>query len=168
MTEKNEAMERFEAGNRHLSESRYEEAMEEFVAAVKADDEFSEAHNNLGLALFYQGLVEEAIAEFRKAFSIEPEFAMAHANLGLALLNGHLTDDAIEELGRAVGMDAGLSEAYYNLGIAYSRKGLINEAITAYESFLENAPEHYNNYIEGVQKIVAQLKLKAADKESTP
>jgi tetratricopeptide (TPR) repeat protein len=162
MTEKNDAMERFETGNSHLNEGCYEEAMEEFMAAIRAEDEFAEAHNNLGLSLFYQGRVEEAIAEFRRALGIEPEFALAHANLGLALLNSQLTDGAIEELGLAVRIDEGLAEAHYNLGIAYSRKGLINEAITAYEAFLENAPEHYSNYVEGVRKIVEQLKLKVS------
>jgi tetratricopeptide (TPR) repeat protein len=162
MTEKNEAMKRFEAGNSHLNENRYEEAIEEFRAAVKADDNFAEAYNNLGLALFYQGRHEEAITEFGNALRIEPEFAMAHANLGLALLNSDLVDEAIEELALAVGMDAGLAEAHYNMGIAYTRKGLINEAIEAYEGFLQHAPDHYNNYVEGVRKIVTQLKLKVA------
>ena len=165
MTENKEAMERFEAGNRHLMESRYEEAMEEFMAAVKADENFAEAHTNLGLSVFYLGRIEEAITEYRIALRIEPEFAMAHANLGLALLNSELTDEAIEELGLAVGIDAGIAEAQYNLGIAYSRKGRIKEAIAAYEAFLEHAPEHYKNYIEGVQKIVEQLKLKVQESQ---
>jgi tetratricopeptide (TPR) repeat protein len=159
MTEKNEAMERFEAGNIHLKESRHEEAMEDFRAAVKADDNFAEAYNNLGLTLFYQSRFEEAIAEFGNALRIEPEFALAHANLGLALLNSELIDDAVKELALAVSMDDELAEASYNLGIAYTRKGLVHEAIGAYESFLQHAPEHYSNYVEGVRKIVDQLKL---------
>jgi tetratricopeptide (TPR) repeat protein len=160
MTENNEAMERFEAGNLHMQESRHEEAMEEFREAVRVNEDFAEAYNNLGLALFYQGRFEEAVAEFRNAFRINPAFAMAHTNLGLAFLNNKLTDEAITEFNLALSLDSDNTEAYYNLGIAYVSQGLINEAIRAYEGFLEHAPEQYGNYIEGVKKILEQLKLK--------
>jgi|WetSurMetagenome_2_1015567.scaffolds.fasta_scaffold00138_26 tetratricopeptide (TPR) repeat protein len=160
MAEKDEAMERFEAGNMHLQESRHKAAMEEYRAAVKANEDFAEAYNNLGLTLFYQDRFDEAIAEYRNALRINPEFAPAHANLGLAFLNGKLTDDAIREFRYALELDADNAEAYYNLGIAYVNKGLIREAIDAYEGFLGHAPERYGNYIAGVRKIVEQLKSK--------
>jgi tetratricopeptide (TPR) repeat protein len=166
MAEKNEAMERFEAGNMCMQESRHEEAMEEYRLAVKANEDFAEAYCNLGLALFYQGRFEDAIAEFLNALRIHPDFAMAHANLGLAFLNNKLADEAISEFNLALGLDSNNADTYYNLGIAYVSKGLINEAIEAYEGFLRHAPEHYSNYIAGVQKIIEQLKLKIAGEGS--
>ena len=163
MAEMDEAMERLEAGNLHMRENRYEEAMEQFREAVKASEDFAEAYNNLGLALFYQGRYEEAVAEFRNALRINPDFAMAHSNLGLTFLNAKKTDEAIAEFRLALGLDPENAEAYYNLGIACLSKGLMNEAVRAYEGFLERASEQYGNYIEGVKKIVAQLKLKIGD-----
>jgi tetratricopeptide (TPR) repeat protein len=162
MSENKEAMERFEAGNKHLNENRLDEALEEYRAALKASADFAEVHNNLGLALFYKSSFDEAIAEYRNAIRIAPDFAMAHANLGLALLNLDRPDEAITELKKAVGLDPELAEAYYNMGIAYNKKGLIPQAIKAYEGFLEHAPDNFNNYVEGVKKIVTQLKLKMA------
>jgi tetratricopeptide (TPR) repeat protein len=102
------------------------------------------------------------VVEYRNAIRIAPDFAMAHANFGLALLNQDRPDEAIAELKKAVRLDPELAEAYYNMGIAYNKKGLIPEAIKAYEGFLQHAPERFGNYVEGVKKIVAQLKLKVA------
>jgi tetratricopeptide (TPR) repeat protein len=162
MSENKEAMERFEAGNSHLKENRLDEAIGEYRAALKANADFAEAYNNLGLALFYKSSFDEAVAEYRNAIRINPDFAMAHANLGLALLNQDRPEKAIVELKKAVRLDPELAEAYYNMGIAYNKKGFIPQAIKAYEGFLEHAPDNFSNYVEGVKKIVTQLKLKIA------
>jgi tetratricopeptide (TPR) repeat protein len=160
--ERDEAFERFEAGNKHLKDNCLDEAMEEFRAAVKANEDFAEAYNNLGLTMFYKSSFDEAIEEFKNAIKIDPEFPMAHANLGLAFLNKDMVDEAIKELTKAVSLDNELPEAYYNLGLAYAKKGVLPDAIAAYEGFLKHASEHFRNYVEGVEKIVAQLKIKIA------
>ena len=162
MPENKEAMERFEAGNSHLHENRLDEAIEEYRTALKANADFAEVYNNIGLALFYKSSFDEAVVEYRNAIRIAPDFAMAHANLGLALLNQDLPDEAIIELKKAVRLDPELAEAYYNMGISYNKKGLIPEAIKAYEGFLKHAADNFSNYVEGVKKIVTQLKLKIA------
>ena len=43
------------------------------------------AHNNLGNALAFQGMLDEAVACYRRALKIKPDYADAHNNLGTAL-----------------------------------------------------------------------------------
>jgi tetratricopeptide (TPR) repeat protein len=162
MTDQNKVVDHFELGNIAMQDNRLDVAIAEFKEALKSNAEFAEAYNNMGLALFNQSRFDEAIEEFRNALRIEPDFSLAHANLGLVLLNKELVDEAIGELTRAINLNPEITEAYYNLGIAYNRKGLVDETIKAYEGFIQHAGENYRNYVEGVQKIVSQLKRKAS------
>ena len=159
MTDQNKVVDHFELGNIAMQDNRLDVAIAEFKEALKSNAEFAEAYNNIGLALFNQSRFDEAIEEFRNALRIEPDFSLAHANLGLVLLNKELVDEAIEELTKAVSLNPEIAETYYNLGIAYNRKGLVDETIKAYEGFIQHAGENYRNYVEGVQKIVSQLKV---------
>src|ERR1700690_435298 len=158
MTDKENVVDHFELGNAALADNKLETAVAELREALKTREDFAEAYNNLGLALFYQSRFDDAVAEFRNALRIEPHFPLAHANLGLALLNKELIKDAIEELSQAVVLNPEIAEAHYNLGIAYTKSGLTTEAIKAYEGFIEHAGDNYRNYVEGVQKIVSQMK----------
>jgi superkiller protein 3 len=158
MTDQNNEVDHFELGNIAMQDNRLDAAIAEFKEALKNNAEFAEAYNNMGLALFNQSRFDEAIEEFRNALHIEQNFPLAHANLGLVLLNKGLVDEAIEELTKAVSLNPEIAEAYYNLGIAYNKKGLVDETIKAYEGFIQHAGENYRNYVEGVQKIVSQLK----------
>jgi superkiller protein 3 len=167
MTDENKVVDHFELGNIAMQDNRHDAAIAEFKEAVKINPEFAEAYNNMGLALFNQSKFDEAIEGFRNALRIDPDFPLAHANLGLVLLNKELVDEAIEELARAVSLNPEIAEAYYNLGIAYNKKGLVDETIKAYEGFIQHAGENYRNYVEGVQKIVSQLKKKATTQISS-
>ncbi|MBF0338828.1 MAG: tetratricopeptide repeat protein, partial [Nitrospirae bacterium] len=51
-----------------------------------------------------------------------------------------------------------LAEAHYNLGNALSDKGLIDEAIEAFENFIRYAPPQYANYVEDIKALIENLK----------
>ena len=54
--------------------------------AIKFKPDYANAHNNLGIALFYAKMTEEAIDYFKEAIRIRPGFAAAQKNLEMALL----------------------------------------------------------------------------------
>jgi len=62
-----------------------EEAVTHLRAALRANPNFVEAHNNLGIALGSQGKIDDAIAEFQLALKLRPEFSDAQKNLTMAL-----------------------------------------------------------------------------------
>ena len=60
---------------------RLQEAIVHFGAALKLDQGFAAAHNNMGLALAEQGHLDEAIIHYTKALEIDPNYETARQNL---------------------------------------------------------------------------------------
>lgn len=161
MSEAQQEQDFFTTGNEHLNAGRFEEALETYDAFLAESPEAAtspEVQNNRGLSLFHLGRLDEAVDSFRAALRLLPDFAIAESNLGLALLNQKQFEAAVAPLQRALQLDPGLIEANYNLGLALYRTGRTVEALAAYEQFVAHAPDAYRNYIEGVEKIIEQLK----------
>src|SRR6516225_2826919 len=59
----------------HLHKKEYDQAIENFRAALKIQPEYPDALDNLGKALEATGKDKEAIADFEKAIKIAPEKA---------------------------------------------------------------------------------------------
>ncbi|KJU82357.1 Serine/threonine protein kinase [Candidatus Magnetobacterium bavaricum] len=123
-----------------------DEAIGEYLKAIKINPEYVIAHSNLGYALEAKGLIDEAIVEYCKAIKINPKFAEAHFNLGNALQDKGLIDEAIKEYLKAIKINPELAYYYNNLGIALKDKGLIDEAIKEYLKAIKINPEFAEAY----------------------
>ena len=78
-------------GRLAFASGRYQEAADEFAAAVAADPKSARALVNLGTALAQLGDLGAAIEKYRQALALDPDQMTAHFNLGSGLV----------ELGRA-------------------------------------------------------------------
>ncbi len=74
---------KYQRGTDLLVAHRYQDAIDEFRAALKWNPDSVEAHNNLGIALASIGRMDEAVDEFNRALAIDPEFEDARRNLGM-------------------------------------------------------------------------------------
>jgi len=64
----------------------YDDAEDEYRAALRANESFEWAHNNLGLMLMnVRGDYDGAEKEFRRAIDLDPTYTWARNNLGLLL-----------------------------------------------------------------------------------
>jgi superkiller protein 3 len=79
------------------------------------DPNYTEAYNNIGLALYKMGRVDEAIIQYQKAVATDPNYAEAYYNLGLALYKMGRVDEAIASAQRAL-----------QLAIAQNNTSLVN------------------------------------------
>ena len=61
---------------------RFDEAIENYRKAIQINPNYSEALNNLGVALADKGRFDEAIENFRKAIQINPNRTETYINLG--------------------------------------------------------------------------------------
>lgn len=68
-----------------LDDGKIDRAITAFRRALRVEETFAEAHNDLGTAYFQKGWHAEAEGCFRKAIALKPDHAIAHANLGAAL-----------------------------------------------------------------------------------
>jgi tetratricopeptide (TPR) repeat protein len=75
--------------------NRFEDAQAAVEASIKADANFSSAHELLGSLLSRKSQMADATREYRRAVELQPDFSRAQLDLGLALAaEGDLTGAA--------------------------------------------------------------------------
>jgi Flp pilus assembly protein TadD len=108
------------------------------------------AHNNLGIALAWEGKIDAAAAEYREALRIKPDYADAHANLGRVLARQSRRDDAVVQYRAALaetvraGDPHGRDLAYAvhgDLGRALAELGRRDEALAELSEAVRLRPE---------------------------
>ena len=105
-------------------------------------------HNNLGVALAYNGRLNEAISHYSNALRLKPEAFEVHNNLGNALAVQGNVDEAIKHYFEALQLEPNYEKAHNNLGNALAGKGMVEEAIEHYSEAIRINPDyaraHYN------------------------
>jgi len=133
----------------------YELAKEQFMQAVKLDDESAEAYNNLGLVCTELGDEEEATEAFKKAIQRNPGLAAVYTNLGYVFYRQGSYEEAIEMYNEALGRNSDNSAAYTNLGNAYYKLNRFEEARESWNKSIEIDPGN-----ERARRYLERLKMK--------
>lgn len=107
----------------------------EFRRVIEMEPNNPSAYDSLGFSLTFQKRHDEAIAMQRRSVELDP--SSKRGDLGLALLAARRFDDAIVELKSGVVLDPNFADTYYYLGIAYMGKGSYQEAVAAWNKYLE-------------------------------
>jgi tetratricopeptide (TPR) repeat protein len=76
-----------------------------FKAALKEDDNFAEAHYNMGLIAESEGNVQDAEKSYRRALQINPKLGHAAQNLAVILVSRGKEDEAVDLLEHAIKND---------------------------------------------------------------
>ena len=71
----------------YQGDDRLTEAVDQYLAAIAADDELPLPHVNLGLALFARDKYEQAAAELERALELDLQNAFAHYALGVLYMD---------------------------------------------------------------------------------
>lgn len=119
---------------------KWDEAINQYQAALKLNPEYTDARLNLGVALFRKGQLNEAIEQYQAALKLRPEYADAHINLGVALFRKGQIDEATEQYQAALKLQPDSVDARVNLGAAFGSKGLTDKAIEQYQIVLKSNP----------------------------
>lgn len=116
-------------------------AVEEYRAAIKADDRLEQAYSNLGLIYIAQNNFDKAKEAFDKALSIKPNRPNSLNGLASVLYKQKRIDEAIELWKKAIKFNPKFSAAYSNLGHAFHEKNDYTEAMDAYVKAVSIAPD---------------------------
>lgn len=143
---------------RLFEKSDFETALAEIAAARRDRPNFAEASAAEGRIYLENSDTDNAIKSFgraiREARSFQPE---AHTGLARALHSRGETEKAIAEFKIALVQLADTEPFVYQmLGEVYEEARRINEAVAAYEKFLQLAPN--NSQASAVRSIIEQLK----------
>jgi tetratricopeptide (TPR) repeat protein len=125
-----------------MTAQRSREEFKQNLEAATLNPADASAHYNLGLIYQQRGQYEEAKASFRRAIEIDPDEMDAHYELGrIAREEGKLAD-AITHFDPVVrsNPDHSQSEIWREIGRAYFQAGQYEDALAAFERFLEKRP----------------------------
>ncbi len=71
-------------GNYRLEDGLFEDAIQQFEAALEKNPEHPGAHLGLAITFLQMGQFEDAIAKFDQVLSLDPQMAVAYADRGIA------------------------------------------------------------------------------------
>ena len=111
-----------------------------YQKVLRLNPNHTDAHNNMGMALYDQGRFDEAVESYQKAVKLEPDFADAHYNLGNALKQTGDLKQAIESYRVSLTINPNDAEVLVNYGNALKDYGNFDQAIEVYTKTLKIEP----------------------------
>ncbi len=129
----------------HLDD--YNKAKDLLLRAISLDAEFSEAHNNLGLAYAKSQEWQNAIESYKKAL-LNPLFQTPEktfCNLGSAYYRAGQYDLAANAFKDALRRNQQFVQAYYGLALYYNKVSRYGDAADAIKRGLQMDPEYAGN-----------------------
>ena len=136
----------FELGKDYYKQNQYGQAVAAFQKVIELDPTYEAAYANLGAAYHRQNNLDLAVTQYQKALELNPDdgevvYNLAAVYIQQAAQGGHpdpeLMSQAIEQLNRALELSPNSAEPYFGLGVAHAALNQPQEAITAFETFLE-------------------------------
>jgi Flp pilus assembly protein TadD len=135
-------------GRALVADGREEEAFQHYLAT--------------GTQFGQGGLPWQAIPVLQEAVNLRTDDAEARHALGSAYMLYPKYDDAIDQFRAALQLDPGKYESWYNLGLSADALDLHDEAIRAYEGFIEHAPPALQQPI-----VRARSRIKALNEDKS-
>ncbi|AFY71278.1 Tetratricopeptide TPR_2 repeat-containing protein [Thalassoporum mexicanum PCC 7367] len=133
-------------GNQLFGQDQVDAAIAKYQEAILLNQNYFQAHFNLGIALRQKGDLDAAQAAYQKALAIEPDSAKAHYSLGNVLMDAKQLAAAIESYQRAIELDPDLDSAHFMLGYADQASGQLEQAIFHYQKAIDANPQRGDAY----------------------
>lgn len=140
------------------AKNQLDDAIEQYLAAVRLRPDDAAANNALGAALNAAGHPDQSVEYLQQALRSRPDYFDAHYNLGLALAQQNDYEGAAEQFVSAVKLQPKDASAEANLGAALAEMGRFMEAKAHFEKALEidpNQPIARDN-LDAVNKALTQ------------
>jgi tetratricopeptide (TPR) repeat protein len=117
-----------------------------YKQAIDLGGQYVDAHTNLGVVYYQMGRLSDAVAEYDAALAVDANDADVHHNKGAAYVqqafqvsppDETLLNQGVAEFQRALDIDPDLPQAHFSLGVVYVMRGQNQEAIAAFQRFLD-------------------------------
>jgi tetratricopeptide (TPR) repeat protein len=150
-------------GNAYFEAGKLDEAIEQYVAALKIRPRYAEAHFNWGNVLGRRQQWPEAIQHYEEAIQINPGHVDARLNLANALAESGRSPEAIALLNALLKQHPKEYRAHNNLGNALAAQGQWAEAIEHFKQALKLHPANVETLNNWGNALADQGNLQAAE-----
>jgi len=153
----------FYRGGVYSSKDLYDKAISDFTTAITINPRLGRnavVFQSRGIAYAHKGLDDEALADFTKQIELTPKgiWALrAYCNRGYIYRKKGLYEQAISDYTEAIQIDPNYAFALFYKAFTYEEAGLINEALEAYKTVLQNVLPKDASYIEKAEKRIKEL-----------
>jgi tetratricopeptide (TPR) repeat protein len=148
----------FRQGNELSSAGRYAEAESAYRQAIAIDPNKAAYWHNLGVTYYQMQRLQDAEQSLKAGLELAPDDAQLNYLVGIVYLQLMRYDESGDYLLKANELDPTLPEPYYGLGALYRQLGQREEAIKAFETFLEIGPGQDPNAIPNAQAELDALR----------
>ncbi len=121
-----------------------QEAMDNYLAALRSVPDYADAHLGLADLLASQGQSADAASHYSEALRLKPDYPEAHRGIGVLLAKQGKLDEAASHFSEAIRLDPKSAEGHYDLGLARIMQGKAGSAIPEYEEAIRLKPEWTN------------------------
>ena len=148
----------FQQGNELSTAGRFAEAETAYRQAIAIDPNKAAYWHNLAVTYYQMQRLPDAEQSLKSGLKLAPDDAQLNYLLGIVYLQLARFDDSGIYLLKANKLDPALPEPYYGLGALYKQQGKRDEAIKAFEKFLEIGPGQDPNAIPNAQAELEALR----------
>lgn len=136
-TDSEKARKYFNQAKEYGDQKDFQNAEKYYLKAIKADETFVEAYDNLGLVYRRMGELEKAEKYYKKSIDLFPSGKMARQNLAVVYSMGNQFDKAIAVYEDIINLDAEDPEGYFGLANSYLQISEFDKALKNGQKALE-------------------------------
>jgi tetratricopeptide (TPR) repeat protein len=129
-----------EAGDAGKKEKDFDKAVELLQKAVELLPDEIEGRWGLATAIHHSGDIKKAITEYKKLVEDFPDKVRFNFEYGQVLLLDNQIQEGLQEIGKAMEKTDEFDSFLIRIGEIYQHTELYNEAIIAYENYLNKFP----------------------------
>jgi tetratricopeptide (TPR) repeat protein len=129
-----------------------DEAIKQFYYVLDQDQNYYDAHYNLGLVYLDEERFNDALMEFEKTVKIAPRDFKGHIQMGIAYRELKEYDNATKSLEVANKLAPTNADIIYQIGMVAEAQGKYNDAISIYKDALQYDPL-YKDALNGLDRL---------------
>ncbi len=134
-------------GSALFNRGSIDEALKEFLLAVKLGPNNAETHMCLGAAYSRKGMLDKAVEHYSSALLLNPFNWEADYGLGVTYINMGRLDEGIEQLETSLRLKPDFADAHKDICVAYMLKGVLDKAIEHCQDAVRLTPnDSYAHY----------------------
>ncbi len=152
----------FEQGNTLYEQGDLQAAVAAYRQAAALEEQNAGYWHNLGVAYYALDALEEARTSFQRGLALAPDDPQLNYLMGVVSIQFGALAEAESYLTRANQLSPTLPEPYFGLGVLYRLLNQPEQAIRAFETFLEIGPGQDPSAMPAAEAELEALRANAA------